>query len=308
MIAAHGRHFLVAPRADAAPRQAVTRGKRNDVACGDRVLFTPLPADGARIEAVLPRSTLLFRADAVRQKLIAANADLALIVTATEPSPNPELITRCLVAAESQQMPALIVLNKWDLSAQRQRALQLLEPFRAAGYEVLTVSALADVSALAQRLRDRQSALVGASGVGKSSLINALIPHAAARVGEISQALQSGRHTTTATRLYACSSGWIIDSPGLQQFGLLHVAPQTLAECFPEFRPLLGQCRFRDCRHEGNAPGCAIVAAVEKGQLRRERWQHYQAILTELCALPDWQQKQRRRWLRAFLTAARKSP
>lgn len=286
VVAAHGRHFCVqqTPSFSAPLILAHTRGKRNDYACGDRVLFRRVTTDRAVIEARQPRTTLLYRADAVREKLLAANVDLVVVVTAVEPSFSPEIVSRCLVAAEAEGIAALILLNKCDLPGVS-AAEKALAPFVAAGYPVLALSAHQSVAELAERLDGHRAVLVGQSGMGKSTIVNALIPQAEARIGEISRALDSGRHTTTFTRLYPFGSGWLIDSPGLQRFGLAHIDEQMLPETFPEFRPYLGQCRFRDCRHDDQTPGCAITAAVAAGRIAAERWRHFVTLSEELRAV-----------------------
>ncbi len=297
VVAAHGRHFFL----QATPSYveplilAHTRGKRNDFACGDQVRFHQTGPTTGVIETLLPRSTLLYRADAVRQKLIAANVDLVLLVTATTPPFSTELLSRSLVAAEAQGIAACLVLNKCDIAHGVAAALQLLASFKAAGYPVIQLAARQSAAPLAEWLAGRRAVLVGQSGMGKSTLINALIPEASARTGEISRALGSGRHTTTFTRLYPYQGGgWIIDSPGLQRFGLAHINPAALAGYFPEFRPFLGQCRFRDCRHDAKSHGCAIAAAVAQGAIASARWRHYLTIANELNEQP--------------VTAARRSP
>lgn len=286
VVAAHGRSYELAWEIPwhEPPWHAVTRGKRHDYACGDVVEARATAPGQAVIERHRPRSSLFWRADGVRQKLIAANVDHVVIVTAVEPPFSPELVTRCLVAAEHQGIEARIVLNKCDLADGLDTARARLAPFRAAGYGVIELSAKQDVSPLEPYLAQRKSLLVGQSGMGKSTLVNALVPEARARTGEISRALDSGRHTTTDARLYPYREGWIIDSPGLQAFGLAHVPLEALEDCFPELRPALGACRFRDCRHDAE-PGCALRALAERGTISPERWQHYRRIRAELEAL-----------------------
>jgi ribosome biogenesis GTPase len=260
-----------------------TRGKKNDYACGDEVGIAPAGDGLGVIEARHPRRNLLWRSDAFRQKLLASNLSRIIIVTATEPVFSDLLVSRCLVAAESENIPAAIVLNKADLAASLPTARERLAVFATLGYPVVELSALLSVDALEPWLRDEQALLIGQSGMGKSTLINALVPEAAAAVGEISTALGSGSHTTTLTRLYPHGQGGLIDSPGLQAFGLAHLDPGALEAAFVEFRPYLGQCRFRDCRHDAE-PGCALRAAVEAGTLSARRLSHYHLIREEISA------------------------
>lgn len=287
VISAHGRHFAV--RADDGRLfSCVTRGKKNDVACGDRVEMRVSGDATGRIESISPRASLLYRSDAVRQKLLAANVTQLAIVVATEPSFSHELVTRALVAAEQQGIPALIVLNKCDLTARLASARQALAPFVRLGTPVLELSAKQDVGALAQRLRHQVTLLVGQSGMGKSTLVNALVPDADVATAEISAALDSGRHTTThATWHVLDDDSALIDSPGFQLFGLAHVSIGELEAAFPEFRAHLGQCRFRDCHHE-KEPGCALRAALQGGAIDPQRWAAYRAIRNEIAALPAY--------------------
>jgi ribosome biogenesis GTPase len=197
------------------------------------------------------------------------------------PSFYEELLIRCLAAAEHQGIRALIVLNKFDLVEESARALATLEPYRALGYAVLPLIAKREVTPLRAHLHGHTSVLVGQSGMGKSTIINALVPGAAAAVSDISAALDSGRHTTTHARLYRLDAhSALIDSPGLQEFGLGHVPVRELDRTFVEFRPLLGRCRFNDCLHRGE-PDCAVAAAAERGQISEQRLKVYRRLLDE---------------------------
>jgi ribosome biogenesis GTPase len=280
VIAAHGRNYLVElPDGGALP--CLPRGKKSHLACGDRVSITRGNATQGIIDAVLPRRSLLYRSNAFRQKLIAANVTRVVIVVATEPAFSEELVTRCLVAAESQDIGALIVLNKCDLGSRLAAAEAMLAPFSRLGYPILRLSARHDVDALRPPLAGQTGVLVGQSGMGKSTLINALVPGAAARTREISAALATGRHTTTHATLYRLPDGAsIIDSPGLQEFGLHHLSWRELEHGFREFRPWRGSCRFRDCRHD-REPGCSIRAAVEAGAIAPSRYAAFRALSGE---------------------------
>ncbi|MDR0563581.1 MAG: ribosome small subunit-dependent GTPase A [Azoarcus sp.] len=281
VTAAFGRHFEV--RVANGVVLCHTRGKRNDYACGDEVGIIPTGSGQGVIETLHPRQNLLWRSDAFRQKRLAANLNLIVIVTATEPTFSELLISRCLAAAESEHIPAIIVLNKIDLTADLPQALEKLNIFATLGYPVIEISARSGAAELKPWLENAKAVLVGQSGMGKSTLINALIPEAAATVGKISASLNSGTHTTTLTRLYPHGNGWLIDSPGLQAFGLAHIDPSALDAAFIEFRPWLGQCRFRNCRHS-DEPGCALRAEAQAGTLSGIRLEHYRIIRDEIVA------------------------
>ena len=277
VVAAFGRQYEIALDGGGLAL-CFPRGKKSHVACGDRVTVALSAADHGVITAVLPRSTLLYRSDAFRQKLFAANATQAVIVVAAEPSFSDELVSRCIVAAEQQHMRALIVLNKTDLAEKAEAARRQLAPFRDLGYPVVELSAKRDAEALRPHLAGQCSVLVGQSGMGKSTLINALLPEVQASVREISGALDSGKHTTTHTRLYrldAASS--LIDSPGMQEFGLAHLTRAEIEQGFREFLPHLDRCRFRDCRHD-QEPDCALRAAVAAGSISARRLGQFHAL------------------------------
>ena len=283
ITAAYGRHYEVS-LADGTLIQCFPRGKKSVFACGDEVEIEG-GFDGTRgvITRLVPRSSLLWRSDAFRQKLISANLSHVFIVVATEPGFSPLLISRCLVACEEQNLPATIVLNKCDVTDGLAAARAQLAVFGGLGYEIIECSAYGGAPELAQRLAGERSIFVGQSGMGKSSLINALIPGAAAATREISTVLDSGKHTTTLARLYPCAdAGWLIDSPGLQAFGLAHIDADRLPGYFREFAPHLGECRFRDCQHD-QEPGCALRAALESGEISALRFDHWQQIRAEIA-------------------------
>ncbi len=280
IVAAHGRHYQVELPGGEILR-CFPRGKKSELACGDRVAIARSSDSQGVIESAEERASLLYRSNEFKQKLIAANVSQIIIVVATEPSFSDVLITRCLAAAESQDLQALIVLNKCDLSDKRPTALATLAPFTKLDYPILQLSARENAEALRPYLNGQTSVLVGQSGMGKSTLINALIDGANARTREISDALDSGKHTTTHATLYRLDADSIlIDSPGLQEFGLRHLTFSELEQSFPEFRPFLGQCRFRNCRHD-REPGCTIHAAVQAGNIDPRRYTAFRALCTE---------------------------
>lgn len=255
------------------------RGKKSEIACGDRVDIKQTSDDQGVIEAIQPRSSLLYRSNEIRQKLIAANVDQLVIVVATEPAFSDELIARALVAAESEEIEPLIVLNKCDLTDKLGAARQRLAVLVGLGYRVLELSALEHAEDLRPHLANRTSVLVGQSGMGKSTLVNALLPDAKAATREISLALDSGKHTTTHATLYHLDAdSHLIDSPGLQEFGLGHLDRQEIENAFPEFRPFHGQCRFRDCLHN-REPDCALIAAVDAKKIDKSRFLTYHRIV-----------------------------
>lgn len=287
VIAVFGRRYEVETAAGN-HLDCVTRGKKHIAACGDRVAFAVTgPAQGV-INQVLPRRNYLERSDAYKQKGIAANVDQVLVLAAVEPRASEEFITRVLLIAHAAGVPALIALNKTDIAGS-DGARKRLGMFTAAGYEVIELkakprdgSAPSAQEALLERISGKCTVLVGQSGMGKSSLINALVPNAAAIIGELSAALKAGKHTTTFSRLYRIDAhSTIIDCPGMQEVGIHHLSHRDLEAGFPEFAPFLGSCRFANCRH-AHEPDCPIRRHADTGEINRERLALFQKLAADI--------------------------
>lgn len=303
VVGAFGRHCLIETE-DGRRLIAHPRGKKSQAVVGDRVLWAAT-GDEASIERLQERRNLFYRQDEIRTKSFAANLDRVLILIAAEPEFSESQLCRALVAAEAEKITPVIALNKSDLAEPFARAWERLVPYRAMGYEVLPlalsprgdVPANDGVPALLDTLRGHHTLVLGPSGSGKSTLINRLVPDAQAETGEISQALNSGKHTTTNTRWYwvdalngADQRGALIDSPGFQEFGLHHIEPTRLAECMPDLRQYLGQCKFYNCTHL-HEPGCAVLAQVaspEQGGAISERRHRIYAQLFEELSQQRW--------------------
>lgn len=267
VVAAHGRHCLV-ESPDGERGICHPRGKKNPVVVGDQVLWQASGDEGS-IEQVEPRRNLFYRQDELRTKSFAANLDQVLVLLAADPEFSERQLARALIAAEAEGIPVLVVLNKHDLQPAFDRSWARLEPYRRMGVAVLPLSLQAEgehgLDALLQQLTGRVTLVLGPSGVGKSTLVNRLVPHASALTGEISRALNSGKHTTTSTTWYWTDDSRqtaLIDSPGFQEFGLNHIEPMQLAHCMPDLRAALGQCRFYNCTHL-HEPGCGVRAQVQ---------------------------------------------
>ncbi len=236
------------------------------------------------VEAVHPRRSELKRPDYYDGlKPVAANIDQMLIVSAVMPELSAMVIDRYLVAAEDTGIPPILVLNKIDLldDAGRAQMEAILAPYRHIGYEIHLVSSNSGqgMAALVEVLKDKISIFVGQSGVGKSSLVNSLMPELDLEVGAISETSGLGQHTTTTARLLRFPQGGdLIDSPGIREFALWHLEPERVAWGFVEFREFLGSCKFRDCKH-GDDPGCALRTALTEGQISTQRFENYRRIL-----------------------------
>jgi ribosome biogenesis GTPase len=268
VVAAHGRHCLV-ETPDGERRICHPRGKKNPVVVGDAVLWQTTGDEGS-IERVEPRRNLFYRQDELRTKSFAANLDQVLVLLAADPEFSERQLARALIAAEAEGIAVLVVLNKQDLQPAFDRAWARLAPYRRMGVNVfalcLNAGAEHGLAQLQAQLENRVTLVLGPSGVGKSTLVNRLVPHASALTGEISRALNSGKHTTTSTTWYwtdAHRHTALIDSPGFQEFGLNHIEPTQLAPCMPDLRASLGHCRFHNCSHL-HEPGCGVRAHVQE--------------------------------------------
>ena len=280
VVAAYGKRYQV-ELPDKKRISCVTRGKKTDLACGDIVNIKLTDTSEGVVESSEPRDTLLYRSNAFKSKILASNVTQVIIVLATQPSFYEALLNRCLTAAEAASIKPLIVLNKCDL-AETNDAKNKLKVYEDLGYQTVYLSAKEDISPLLPYLNHHQSVLVGQSGMGKSTIINSLLPNEDVRTQEISETLDSGKHTTTAAHLYHLDdNSTLIDSPGLQEFGLNHLTHETLELSFIEFRPYLGHCRFSDCKHQVE-PDCAISKAVEEGKINPVRLAFYKQLSQEL--------------------------
>lgn len=292
VTASYGRHYLVRPCADGQELIAVSRGKRTEACVGDRIDIRRTGHGQAVVESIAPRRNLILRSDAWHRKLLAANVDQVGIVLAGEPPFSEELVLRILCAVSVAGVPAALLANKTDLAQAHASIGKRLDTCRRLGLAIFEIAARGDPQQLRDTLREwlakRTTLLVGQSGMGKSSLVNALVPDADLRTQAISTALASGRHTTTFSRLFdlpdaVAADARLIDTPGFQTFGIAHLSASQLAHAMPEFAPLLGRCRFNDCTHR-DEPGCAIRAAAQAGEIDEQRFRLYGRLVEETLA------------------------
>ncbi len=254
---------------------------------GDQIIWRAGQQDNCVVTACLPRTTVLKRPDSRGQlKPVAANIDQVVVVFAPLPEPHANLLDRYLAAAAHAQMQPLLLLNKADLLAGQEgdKARQLLNIYLGLGYQIMAVSAESGegIDALQQQLYGKTSVFVGQSGVGKSSLVNRLLPDAGAAVGPLSELSGKGTHTTTTARLFHFpGGGMLIDSPGIREFGLGHVQLADIQAGFLELQPYFGLCKFRDCSHE-HEPGCALLAAVAENKISQQRLDSFKQLAASL--------------------------
>ncbi|QIL81511.1 ribosome small subunit-dependent GTPase A [Diaphorobacter sp. HDW4A] len=312
VVGSHGRHCVV-ETADGERRICHPRGKKSQAVVGDHVLWLPAApgqGDEGTIEKVEKRRNLFYRQDEIRTKSFAANLDQILILLAAEPVFSESQLVRALIAAEAEHITPIIALNKSDLVEPFAHAWERLWPYRHMGgagdtsrhYRVLpmslTESGTVDHHTLLPILEGKTTLVLGPSGVGKSTLVNLLVPGAYAQTGEISQALNSGKHTTTTTTLYWIDEARktaLIDSPGFQEFGLRHLAPTDLARCMPDIAAHAGDCKFYNCTHL-HEPGCDVRARVldaaddqkQVDTISANRYRLYGELFEELSAPPKY--------------------
>jgi len=285
VVGVHGRHSVI-ETADGTRMLAHGRGKKSEVIVGDHVRWQ-VSGDEGVIESFEPRTSLLKRQDEWRSKNFAANIDLLLIMVATDPPYSESQLTRALIAAEDGRIAVKIVLNKIDLP-EAAAARERLAPYRKMGYDVLEVAVKTDPAGtqalLGPLLEGKTTLVLGPSGMGKSTLVNLLVPHADAQVGEISKALKSGKHTTTTTTWYWLDDARhsaLIDSPGFQEFGIHHIKSADLGALMLDYGMYLGDCKFANCTHR-HEPACGVRAAIARGDISPSRERIYEELMGEL--------------------------
>ena len=294
-MAGFGRHVLV--ETETGERLIChPRGKKSQAVVGDRIRWLASEDEGT-IEKIEERRNLFYRQDEMRTKSFAANLDQVLILIAAEPEFSESQLTRALIAAEAEGIAPVIALNKSDLGEPFTRAWAKLAPYRTMGYRMLSLAikpklegpaSEGQTTELLELLHSKKTLVLGPSGAGKSSLTNLLVPHAKVLTAEISQALNSGKHTTTSTTLYwidEAKASAIIDSPGFQEFGLNHIEPTQLAQLMPDFKAHAQNCKFYNCTHL-HEPGCCVITEVNAtdhpSSISASRYRLYGELFAEL--------------------------
>ena len=291
VVASHGRHLMVECE-DGERILCHPKGKKNQALVGDRVQWSQSGTDGS-IDTIEARRNVLYRQDELRTKSFAANLDGVMLMLGAEPEFSETQLARSLIACEVAGIEAWIVLNKSDLKDHFDRAWDRLKPYRDMGLTVLPLELKGNTSglpAVVDRLQGRLTLVLGPSGVGKSTLINCLVPGAQAQTAEISKALNSGRHTTTHSSLHWMDRNAgtaLIDTPGFQSFGLHHIDAAKLAKAMPDLQAYAKDCKFHNCTHL-HEPGCAVKNAVNDGKVHAQRHRIYEQLMAELSSAPKW--------------------